>query len=176
MKLLMTGGTGVLARAAIPLLRQAGHEIDARGRGDLDLFDPAAVGAAVDGADAIMHLATHIPPREAQGDPEAWRENDRLRAEATPILVDAAIEAGAERFVFPSLTFVYPVEGPADESTPVATDVLESAHSALLAEREVTRFAEAGRQGVILRLGLLSTALAPEATCRPSGSRPSAPP
>lgn len=155
MKLLITGGTGVLARAAMPLLREAGHEIDARGRGELDLFDPVAVRAALDGAEAIMHLATHIPPREAQGDPDAWRENDRLRSEATPILVDAALAAGTGRFVFPSITFVYPTTGPADESTPVAPDVPQTARSALAAERAVTRFAEAGRQGVILRLGLL---------------------
>jgi nucleoside-diphosphate-sugar epimerase len=155
MKLLITGGTGVLARASIPLLREAGHEIDARGRGDLDLFDPAAARTAVEAADAILHLATRIPPREQQGNPEAWRENDRLRSEATPILVDAALEAEVRRFVFPSIAFVYPSSGPADESTPVASPAPELARSALAAEREVSRFAEAGREGVILRLGLL---------------------
>lgn len=155
MKLLITGGTGVLARASIPLLRDAGHEIDTRGSGDLDLFDPAAVRAAVDGADAVLHLATHIPRREEQGDPEAWRVNDRLRSEATPILVDAALGAGVGRFVFPSIAFVYPPSGPSDEATPVASPAPELARSALEAEREVTRFTEAGRDGVILRLGLL---------------------
>ena len=155
MKLLMTGGTGVLARAATPLLREAGHEVDARGRDELDLFDPVSVSAAVDGAQAVMHLATHIPPREEQGEPEAWRANDRLRSEATPILAAAALAAGVERFVFPSITFVYPVTGPADESTPVATLLPDTARSALAAEQEVKRFVEAGRQGVILRLGLL---------------------
>jgi nucleoside-diphosphate-sugar epimerase len=155
MKLLITGGTGVLARASIPLLREAGHEIDARGRGDLDLFDPAAVRAAIEGADAVMHLATRIPHREEHGNPDAWRENDRLRSEATPILVDAALWSGVKRFVFPSVAFVYPASGPADESTPVASPAPEFAHSALDAEREVTRLAEAGRDSVILRLGLL---------------------
>jgi nucleoside-diphosphate-sugar epimerase len=155
MKILITGGTGVLAHASIPLLRNAGHEIDARGRSDLDLLDPAAVRAAVDGADAVMHLATHIPRREEQGDPEAWRVNDRLRSEATPILVDAALETGVGRFVFPSIAFVYLASGPADESTSVASPPPDFAHSALEAERAVTRFADAGRGGVILRLGLL---------------------
>lgn len=155
MKLLITGGTGVLARAVIPLLREAGHEIDARGRGELDLFDPVAVREAVDGADAVMHLATRIPPREQQGKPEAWRENDRLRAEATPILVDAVLDAGVERFVFPSNAFVYPASGAADESTPLASPVPEFSRSAVAAEREVERFAQAGREGVVLRLGLL---------------------
>jgi nucleoside-diphosphate-sugar epimerase len=155
MKLLITGGTGVLARASIPLLREAGHEIHARGRDELDLFDAEAVRAAVDGADAVIHLATRIPPKDKQGDPDAWRENDRLRSEATPILVDAALDAAVERFVFPSIAFVYPSEGPADESTPVASPAPELACSALEAERAVTRFTEGGRDGVILRLGLL---------------------
>jgi nucleoside-diphosphate-sugar epimerase len=155
MKLLITGGTGVLARAAIPLLREEGHEIDARGAGELDLFHADSVKAAVDGADAIMHLATHIPPREEQGDPDAWRTNDRLRAEATPILVDAALETGVERLVFPSNAFVYPPTDPADEFTRLASPVPWFSRSAVTAESEVMRFAEAGREGVILRLGLL---------------------
>jgi nucleoside-diphosphate-sugar epimerase len=154
MKVLITGGSGVLGRAVIPLLRDAGHETDARGH-ELDLFDPRAFRTAVDGTDAVMHLATHIPPPASQDDREAWQENDRLRAEATPLLVDAALEAGTGRFVFPSITFVYPPDGPADESTPVATPAPELTRSALAAEREVTRFADSGRDGVILRLGLL---------------------
>lgn len=155
MKLLITGGTGVLGRASIPILQARGHEIYARGRGELDLFDPAAVRAAAEGMDTVMHLATRIPPKEEQGNPDAWRENDRLRSEATPKLVDAALDAGVGRFVFPSIAFVYPTSGPADESTPVASPVPEYARSALEAERAVERFNDAGRDGVILRLGLL---------------------
>jgi len=155
MKLLITGGTGVLGRASIPLLREAGHEIDARGRGELDLFDPESVRAAVEDKDAVMHLATRIPPKAEQGNPEAWIENDRLRAEATPILVDAALETGVERFVFPSNAFVYPPDGPADESTPLASPLPEFSRSAVAAEREVVRFSGPSRDGVILRLGLL---------------------
>jgi nucleoside-diphosphate-sugar epimerase len=102
-----------------------------------------------------MHLATSIPPREQRGNPEAWRMNDRLRAEATPILVDAALEAGVVRFVFPSNAFVYPPSGPADESTPLASPLPEFSRSAVAAEREVERVSDAGRDGVILRLGLL---------------------
>jgi nucleoside-diphosphate-sugar epimerase len=155
MKLLITGGTGVLGRASIPLLRDSGHEIDARGRGDLDLFDPVSVLGAVAGAEAVLHLATHIPPPQQQGDPAAWELNDRLRSEVTPLLVDAALEAGVLRFVFPSIAFVYPPSGHADESTPVASPAPAFSRSALDAEREVARFADAGRDGVILRLGLL---------------------
>jgi nucleoside-diphosphate-sugar epimerase len=152
--LLVTGGIGVLGRATIPLLRAQGHEVEAPLPTQLDLFDPVAVARAVDGAAAILHLATRIPPRERATDREAWRDNDRLRAEASRILVDAALAAETEAYVQPSVTFFYPAEGFVDEETPVA-DVPEHLRSALAAERETARFAAAGRRGVVLRLGLI---------------------
>ena len=84
MRLLVTGGAGVLGRAFRPLAEAEGHQVSAPGRAELDLFDPAAVGARMRGVDAMLHLATRIRPLEAMGQPEAWRENDRLRAEAGP--------------------------------------------------------------------------------------------
>jgi nucleoside-diphosphate-sugar epimerase len=155
MHVFLTGGTGVLGRAARPLLLGLGHEVTAPTHAEIDLFDREEVEAGLSGVQAVFHLATRIPPREAQGDPEAWQENDRLRVEATQILVDAALAAGVERFTFPSVAFVYPPSGEVDESTPVSDDVAEVARSALSAERQVARFAGAGRAGVVLRLGLL---------------------
>lgn len=46
MHLLVTGGTGVLGRVFLPLAEAAGHDLRAPARAELDLFDPAAVGAA----------------------------------------------------------------------------------------------------------------------------------
>ena len=155
MRVFVTGGSGVLGGAAIPLLRDAGHEVEAPGMTELDLFDPGAVAAAVSDTDAIVHLATRIPPPERLADREAWRDNDRLRAEATPILVDAALAAAVEWFLFPSIAFVYPESGLVDESTPVAETVQETLLSALEAERHVARFDGDGRRGVVLRLGAL---------------------
>ena len=43
----------------------------------------------------------------------------RLRADASRILVDAAIAAGAEVYVQPTGTFVYPSDRPVSEDTPV---------------------------------------------------------
>lgn len=154
MRLLVTGGSGVLGRATIPLLRAQGHEIDAPAPTELDLFDPVAVAGAVDGAAAILHLATRIPPREHAGEKEAWREDDRLRAEASRLLVDAALAAETEAYLQPSITFLYPAEGVVDEETPLG-EVPEHLRSALAAEEETARFAAAGRRGVVLRLGLL---------------------
>ena len=55
----------------------------APGRAELDLFDPLAVGAAVRDVDAVLHLATRIQPLHRMQQPDTWRENDRLRAEAS---------------------------------------------------------------------------------------------
>jgi nucleoside-diphosphate-sugar epimerase len=153
-RLLVTGGIGVLGRATIPLLLAQGHQVDAPEPTQLDLFDPVAVTRAVDGTSAILHLATHIPAREQASDREAWQENDRLRAEASRLLVDAALAAETEAYVQPSVAFLYPADGFVDEETPLG-EVPEQLRSALVAEEEAVRFAAAGRRGVVLRLGLL---------------------
>jgi nucleoside-diphosphate-sugar epimerase len=84
----------------------------------------------------------------------ATSEGHRLRAEASRILVDAALAAGTAVYVQPTVTFVYPAEGPVSEATPIA-EAAPILRSALAAERQTARFASAGRRGVVLRLGLL---------------------
>jgi nucleoside-diphosphate-sugar epimerase len=152
LRLLVTGGTGVLGRALQPLAEAAGHEVAMPGREELDLFDPSAVADAVRDVDGVLHLATRIRP-EQLSDPDAWREDDRLRAHASRILVDAAIAAGAAVYVQPTVTFVYP-EGEVSEDTPVG-EVMPLLRSALAAEQQTERFTRAGGRGVVLRFGLL---------------------
>ena len=154
MRLFLTGGSGVLGRALESLVGPAGHTAWAPSHRELDLFDVAAVARAVSGADAVLHLATRIPPREQFGQREAWEDNDRLRTEAARVLVDAALEAGVATFVQPTVAFVYPPDAPADEDTPLG-EIAPNLRSALVAEQETARFAAAGRRGVVLRLGLL---------------------
>ncbi len=154
MRLLVTGGAGVLGRALQPLAWAGGHEVQAPRRAELDLFDRAAVARATRGIDAVLHLATRIQPLEQLENPDAWRENDRLRADASRILVDAALASGVTVYVQPTVTFVYPPDGPASEETPLG-DVSAILKSALAAERETARFARGGRRGVVLRFGLL---------------------
>jgi nucleoside-diphosphate-sugar epimerase len=154
MQLLITGGTGVLGCALRPRAKAAGHELSMPRHEELDLFDPSAVADAVRDVDGVVHLATRIRSLEQISDLDAWRENDRLRAEASRILVDAAIAAGATVYVQPTVTFVYPPDGPASEDTPVR-EVLPILRSALAAEEQAERFARAGRRGVVLRFGLL---------------------
>ena len=155
MRLLITGGTGVLGRAFRPLAEASGYQVRAPGRIELDLFDPAAVDTAMHGVDAVLHLATRIQPLDKMGQPEAWRENDRLRAEASAILVEAALAVDVKTYVQPTITFVYPAGQPVSEDTPVRNDVPVIMRSALAAEQQAARFAAAGRRGVVLRLGLL---------------------
>jgi 2-alkyl-3-oxoalkanoate reductase len=152
MRVFMTGGSGVLGRAAIPRLRADGNDVVAPRRTELDVFDAEAVNQAVAGADVIYHLATRIPA-DGPDDREAWREDDRLRAEASRLLAEAGLKAGVGAYIQPTVTFVYP-EGPVDEETPIGA-VPAYLESALIAERETLRFADEGRTGVVLRLGLL---------------------
>jgi nucleoside-diphosphate-sugar epimerase len=141
MRILVTGGSGVLGRALLPLLGDAGHDVAAPTRTEVDLADPDAVRAAAVGADAIYHLATRIPPRDRWGDRDAWRENDRLRRDVSGLLVDAALTGRTETYVQPTVT--------------IAGEVPPVLESALAAEAETARFAAAGRRGVVLRLGAL---------------------
>ena len=153
MRILVTGGSGVLGRVLVPLLQADGHDVIAPPHNGLDLFDPVAVEDVMPGIEGVYHLATRIPPPDRVSVAGAWAENDTLRSEATRILVHVATEAGSKLFVLPSVTFMYPPEGPADEDTPFgAPDRLSSM---LDAEREVRRFAEGGGRSIILRLGLL---------------------
>jgi nucleoside-diphosphate-sugar epimerase len=171
MKVLFTGATGVVGRVAIPGLVAAGHAVDGvarsdEGRGwltavgarpvDLDLFDEEAVNDAVVGTDAMVHFATAIPPMGVMSKPVAWQTNDRLRSEATGLLVDAAIRHDVQVFVQESISFTYAdgsdewltEDAAVDPPSPIVV-------SALDAEQQVARFAAAGRRGVTLRMGHL---------------------
>lgn len=156
MRLFVTGGTGVLGRALRPVARAAGHDLVTPGRDRLDLFDPLAVADAIRDAepDAILHLATRILPLDQINNAEAWHENDRLRIEATRLLVDAGLATDVGTFVMPTVAFVYAPGGRTTEDTPIGA-VAPTVRSALVAEHETARFTHAGRRGVVLRLGLL---------------------
>ena len=154
MRLLVTGGTGVLGRALKPQAEEAGHELHMPRSADLDLYDRAAVAQAVQDVDAVLHLATRIRPVELLDKPDEWAENDRLRSEASRNLVDASLAAEVAVYVQPTVTFVYAQDGPTTEDTPIG-EVMPILRSALVAEQEAQRFADAGRRGVVLRFGLV---------------------
>ncbi len=171
MKILFTGATGVLGRSAIPALVAAGCDVTAVARSTraegwlrdegarpvrIDLFDRVDLASKLTGIDTVVHYATAIPPITQMADRSSWKMNDRLRSEATSLLVDGAIEAGVSRFVQQSITLFYADGGERwlDEEAPIepAWDVVSSA---LDAEAEVRRFVGGGGTGVVLRLARL---------------------
>ncbi|HLJ19587.1 MAG TPA: NAD(P)-dependent oxidoreductase [Stellaceae bacterium] len=168
MRIFVAGATGVVGRRAVPLLIAAGHEVTAVGRNPekrrqleragaepvaLDLFSPEAVRSAVEGHDAVVNLATHIPPGTRAVVPWLWRENDRLRRVASAILSEAARAGGAQRFVQESFAPIYPDRGDRwiDEATPLEPVAFN--RSVLDAERSAQAFADGGGIAVTLRFG-----------------------
>ena len=168
MKLFVSGATGALGKQLVPLLVAAGHDVSAVARTPekaavleragarpvtVNLFDAAAVRAAVAGHEAVVNVATHIPPAAKALLPGAWRENDRIRREASKNLVEAALAAGAARFVQESFAPMYPDRGDAwiDETVPVTP--APYSRSTVAAEEQAHHFTRSGGAGVVLRFG-----------------------
>jgi nucleoside-diphosphate-sugar epimerase len=165
----VSGATGAVGEPAVRMLVEAGHTVTAAARSPqraqllgslgatpviLDLFDPAAVRPAVAGHEAIVNLATHIPPVSKAMLPGAWAENDRIRREVPRNLVDAALAGGVGRMVQEAICFFYAESGDRwlDEETPL--DLPPYARSGADAEAQARRLTEAGGTGVVLRFGL----------------------
>jgi nucleoside-diphosphate-sugar epimerase len=167
-RVFIAGATGVLGRRVVIELVARGCDVTGVAREPskhadlvalgarpvaLDLFDGAAVRAAVAGHELVCNLATAIPVAARASDPSAWEDNDRIRREGSRNLVDAALEAGASRYLQESIAFVYADGGERflDESAAIATTFITRA--ALVGVAEAARFAERGGTGVALRFG-----------------------
>lgn len=169
MRVFVAGATGVLGRRAVARLVAAGHQVTGVARTPekdalleslgarpvrVDLFDTDGLLGAVAGHDAVVNIATKIPPIAQMTNDGAWEENERIRREASGNLVDAAIAAGATVFVQESLAFMYGEHG-ADwldaASTPLGSTDFTGAIAA--AEANLARFRAAGGRGVVLRFG-----------------------
>jgi nucleoside-diphosphate-sugar epimerase len=172
MNVFVTGATGVLGRGVVPRLVDAGHHVRGVARGDakarqlreqgaepvaVDLFDAGAVKDAVAGADAVLHLATAIPPMKDMRDPAAWVANNRLRTDTTRYLVDAALAHGVRTFVAESISFLYDDAGDRWLTEDDHFDDDGGLKSTVELEQQVVRFGrEAGvdARAVVLRFGL----------------------
>ena len=166
-RILLTGATGVIGRRVLPLLVSAGHAVSAVSRTpehaellravgatpvSMDLFDPASVRAAVAEHDAVVNLATHMPPSMVRMLlRRSWRENDRIRREGSANLAGAAAAAGVGRFIQESFAPIHANAGDRwiDEQSPVRPSAYN--RTVLDAEASVERFARSGGAGVALR-------------------------
>jgi nucleoside-diphosphate-sugar epimerase len=118
-----------------------------------DIFDPADVKAHAAGHDVVVNLLTHIPPLSKAALPRSWKENNRLRVEASANL--AAASNG--RMIQESITFLYLDAGDTwltEDSPREATPMVESTN---IAEQN----ALAVEGGVVLRFAQF---YAPEAS------------
>ena len=188
MKIFVAGGTGVLGRASVKALVQAGHQVRATARSalkaslvlslgaepvTLDLFDPRALREAIGGCDALVRLTTRIPPLAQMRDRRSWRATNRLRTEGARLLVDAALRAGVQVYVHESVAFVYADAGTQwiTEDAPTQAGRSQILRAALAGEGEAARFSAAGGRGVVLRFGAFYGADAPSTRELVSGMR-----
>ena len=166
-RILITGATGVVGTLAVPMLLTQGHRVTAVGRTAdsrarlaalgadpiaLDLFDRDAARRAMTGHDTVVNLATHMPRSALRMMlPWQWRENDRIRRDASLALVDAALAAGVSRFVQESFAPVYEDGGDRwiDEHWPQRP--APNSRTVLDAERSADRFTARGGTGIVLR-------------------------
>jgi nucleoside-diphosphate-sugar epimerase len=167
MNVFVTGATGTLGEPVVRMLVSAGHHVRALSRSEFAdavlrelgaepvravLFDSISLETAMVGADAVLHLASRIPGASRLGRREAWRETDRIRRDGTRNLVNAAISAKLQAFVYPSVVFLYPDSGADWLDARTKPEPAEYLASTLEAESEVARFASQGGRGISLRM------------------------
>jgi nucleoside-diphosphate-sugar epimerase len=162
------GATGVFGRHLTPRLIAAGYQVRALVRRPeaagvaracgaelrtADIFELDALGAALEGCDLAINLATSLPGPSGRGD---FASNDRLRRTGTPVWIEACRRAGVSRIVQQSIAMVNASgELWADEDTPYTPNdnpITSDAIAATLAMEETIR--GSGLDWTILRGGL----------------------
>ena len=165
---LVTGATGAIGHRVVHALCAAGYEVRTFSLDSLepklfppevdnhigDVTDPTAVHAAMQGIDAVVHLAAllHIlnPPLELR------EKYESINVDGTATVVKAAIAAGVKRVVFASTIAVYGPSGGRmlDEESETLPDTFY-AQTKLAAEKIVlnARRADGLPLGTVLRFG-----------------------
>jgi nucleoside-diphosphate-sugar epimerase len=124
MRVFVAGASGAIGRPLVPQLITAGHEVTGTTRSEeraeairaagaraavCDAFDAGALRAAVVEAapEVVVHQLTALPDRFDPRNKEIYAPTNRLRAEGTRTLLEAARAAGARRLVCQSIAFAY---------------------------------------------------------------------
>ncbi|WP_327355226.1 NAD-dependent epimerase/dehydratase family protein [Streptomyces sp. NBC_01304] len=166
-KILLAGASGVFGQHVARALTEAGHQVDALGRGagnevSADLMNRDALLRAVDGKayDTVIHGATALrkPPMRHQD----MHATNALRIDGMKNLVAAAQATGAGRLVVESIAIGYGYRDfgdhelveDKDEFAPRGSAPKLEAHLAGMRIKEELAFGTEGIEGVSLRFGL----------------------
>ncbi len=171
MRVLLIGSTGVLGRPAVRRLLADGHQVTGLARDDEraaviagqgitpavgDLFDPDSLARVLPGHDAVLNLATRIPPAGKAMLGLGWAANDRVRRDGSAALVTAALAClDVHVLVQEGVTLCYADGGDAELTEESALDVPSMVRSSMTAHENVARFGGHGRVAVRLRIGSL---------------------
>ncbi|HET7018414.1 MAG TPA: NAD(P)-dependent oxidoreductase [Streptosporangiaceae bacterium] len=168
MRVAVTGGCGFIGSHVVDHLVTAGHDVlvidvaeQWRNSGAeyllADLFDPAAIDAALAGRDAVFHLAGASDVNEVATDPV---QALRLNVEGVGRVLDSARRQGCTRVVLASTVWVYGATVGSGERTEDAyIDLRKSGHlyvsTKLAAEMLMHSYQQMfGQEFTILRYGI----------------------
>jgi UDP-glucose 4-epimerase len=168
MKVLVTGGSGFIGSHVVDRLQARGLEprifdlvpSPHHRAGDVDtvlgdLCDPDAVRDALQGCDAVIHLAALADVDQVTKDPALA---DRVNVRGTQSLLDAARELEIGRFVYASTIWVYgDAAGPeaVDEDTPLGLPKHFYTATKIAGEMYTSAYTELyGLEHTILRFGI----------------------
>lgn len=167
-KVVVSGGTGVIGRPSVHALLDAGHEVDVLARSaeniatitaagarpvSADLFDVDSLIRIYEDADVVVNLATEIPVGYASAWPNAWKHHDQLRTRAVANVAAAARTAGVRRVVQESASFVYADRGDAWVTEQDPIEITPTTEPVAVGESHVQDYAGGFRAGVLLRFG-----------------------
>ncbi|MEZ0109086.1 UDP-glucose 4-epimerase [Catenulispora sp. EB89] len=173
MRTVVTGGCGFIGSHVVDALVEAGHDVvvvdnvitklnpSAEYR-QADILDLAQLTGALDGGEAVFHLAAAADVNEVAADPVRAL---RLNVEGTGNALEAARRTGMNRFVLASTVWVYGAAhadgegGDAELTEDVPFDLRRSGHlyvaTKLAAEMAVQSYRELyGQHFTILRYGI----------------------
>ena len=166
MRVFVAGGSGAIGVPLVRALVETGHQVTALTRSPgkeqslralgatpatADALDAAALRAVIRAARPthVIHQLTALPKGGGVRRASDLAPTNRLRIEGTRHLLDAAIAAGAARFVVGSFA---PMQGIGPDAAPALREAVEAVASM---ESQVLEASRSGSiEGIVLRYGL----------------------